>query len=114
MFELDENKVRRLLAVRRVREKHLGPGLFADPAWDILLEALASELGKKVASVSDLCNASAVPESAAQRWIRTLEMDGWLRRCAPPGEGRDSIELTSKGSVKLRLYFAAVAPGLLI
>ncbi len=58
---------------RRLRERMFGnPDLFADPAWDILIDLfIASEEGRKI-SVSSACIASAVPTTTALRWIKIL------------------------------------------
>jgi DNA-binding MarR family transcriptional regulator len=113
--QLTEDKIRRLLAARRVREQQLGNDLFADPAWDILLEALAAELGDKRNSALDLCAALPVPRTTALRWIRKLEDDGWFERdqCAT-GDRKQVLKLTSRGSQRLRYFFEAVGPSLLL
>src|SRR4051812_38081914 len=40
---LNESGVRRLLKSRAQRERYFGRGVFADPAWDMLLELFACE-----------------------------------------------------------------------
>lgn len=114
-FQVGEQHVRRLLSARRLREQQLGTELFADPAWDILLEALASELGQHRTSVTDLCRAAAVPPTTALRWLGKLEEEGWLTREADPLDGRRQwVELTSSASLKLLTYFNAIHPSLLV
>jgi predicted transcriptional regulator len=110
---IDEDKVRRVLAARRIRERQLGEDLFADPAWDLLLEAFAADLGQKHLTVAALCLATNVPQSVAIRWIKKLEQDGWLHRSRALEE-RQSIELTPRGSVRLRRYFEGVGSALLL
>lgn len=101
----DEASIRRLLAARRARDEQLGADLFADPAWDILLEALAAEFAQKRISVSGLCEASTVPATTALRWIGKLEQKGLLVRHADPLDARrDWIQLTREGSAKLRAF----------
>lgn len=113
-IHIDEEKVRRLIRVRRLRERQLGAELFSDPAWDILLEALASELGRSRVSVSRLCHASAVSGTTALRWINKLEQDGWLARVADRFDPRrEWVELTPRASERLRSYFENVWPSLL-
>jgi len=107
---LEEAAVRRILAARRVREQQLGPELFADPAWDLLLEALAADAGQKPLSLSRLKVAANVPPSTAERWIRKLESDGWLRRTGSFGDDDQQVSLTPEGSAKLRQLFKTVAP----
>lgn len=54
-------QVRDLLRARRLRADFLPGDLFADPAWDMLLDLLAAHLDQERVSVSSLCIAAAVP-----------------------------------------------------
>src|SRR3546814_12784439 len=69
---LESAQVRDLLRARRLRDDFLPADLFADPAWDMLLDLLAARLEHGRVSVSSLCIASAVPPTTALRWIRRL------------------------------------------
>lgn len=80
--------VRCLIRTRRLREAQFGHGIFADPAWDMLLDLYAARLEGKPVSVSSLCHASAVPATTALRWIRVLEEQGLILRHADPRDGR--------------------------
>jgi DNA-binding MarR family transcriptional regulator len=112
---IDGCLIRRMLRARRSREQQFGPNLFADPAWDILLEAYAAELEQQRISVTALSEASAVPPTTALRWLSKLEEDGWLRRKADPYDGRRFwVALTEQASVQLRTYFDNVEPGLFL
>src|SRR5690606_9764038 len=71
-------QVRDLLRARRLRDEFLPGDLFADPAWDMLLDLFAARLEQERVSVSSLCIASAVPPTTALRWIRTLTEKGLL------------------------------------
>lgn len=81
-------QVRDMLRARRLREEFLPGDLFADPAWDMLLDLLAARLDQERVSVSSLCIASAVPPTTALRWIRTLTEKGFVHRQADPHDGR--------------------------
>ena len=81
-------QVRDLLRARRLREEFLPGDLFADPAWDMLLDLLAAQLEQERVSVSSLCIAAAVPPTTALRWIRTLTEKGFVQRQADPHDGR--------------------------
>jgi len=106
-------RVRATLKGRRVREAIFGDGLFADPAWDILLEAYASMLRQRRTSVTDLCHAAAVPHTTALRWVAKLEHDGWLRRRDDPLDARRSwIELTGRGITAMERISAETRLGL--
>jgi DNA-binding MarR family transcriptional regulator len=113
-FLMTEEKVRKLLRARRLREKLLGPELFADPAWDILLEAFAATLGQRRVSITSLCQGSAVPTATGVRWIGKLQEDGWLVRRPDPLDGRRHwIELTANAQAKLQSFFQAALPSVL-
>src|SRR3546814_2986047 len=47
--------VRRMLRQRRMREQYFPADLFADPAWDMLLDLYAARLERQPVSVSSLC-----------------------------------------------------------
>ncbi len=74
--------------LRRMREKLLGPDLFADPAWDMLLDLYVEYKAGRSPSVSSLCLASHVPVTTALRWITKLEHDGLITRSHDPKDGR--------------------------
>lgn len=71
---------RRYLAHRRLREGLFGSGLFADPAWDMMLDLYAQEVSNRRVSVSSICLAAAVPSSTAMGWLNRLEDKGLIYR----------------------------------
>lgn len=81
-------RIQAILRARRQRDQIFDSELFADPAWDILLELYAAELGQYRMSVSSLCIGSAVPATTALRWIKLLEKKRLLLRTADPSDGR--------------------------
>ena len=86
--------------------------MFADPAWDILLELYASHLGQQRVSVSALCNCAAVPATTALRWISALQEKLLIDRRPDPLDGRRYfISLTSKGLTAMEDYFRTVPSG---
>lgn len=75
---------RQIYKFRRKREERIaqafGAGLFADPAWDILLDLyIHSAEGQKV-SISSACLGSAAPETTALRYLGELERMGLVER----------------------------------
>lgn len=80
--------VRRMLRQRRMREQYFPADLFADPAWDMLLDLYAARLDRQPVSVSSLCIAAAVPATTALRWIKTMTDAGLFVREADPRDGR--------------------------
>lgn len=102
--------VRAAIRARRLRDQHFTPELFADPAWDMLLDLYAARLERKRVSVSSLCIAAAVPPTTALRWIGTLHDAGLFEREADPGDRRRAhIMLSSRAADAMRGYFAAIA-----
>lgn len=80
--------VRNVIRARRVRDGIFPDRLFADPAWDMLLDLYAAHLEERQVSVSSLCLAAAVPATTALRWIDNLEGEGLLLRRADPSDAR--------------------------
>ena len=112
---VDARLIRRVCKARRHRELQLGPNLFSDPAWDILLEAFAADLEQRTFTVSAMCAASNVPPTTALRWLKKLEDDNWLEREADAYDSRRIwIRLTDEAALRLRTYFEGVAHGLFL
>ena len=106
--------VRAMLSARRARASHFGEGLFADPAWDILLELYAAHLSQVRVSVGAACAASAVPPSTAIRWIDKLEDARWLLREEDRLDSRRTwVRLTEQALSAMRDLFEVgrVCPG---
>jgi DNA-binding MarR family transcriptional regulator len=102
--------VRNILKLRRRRESFFDSNLFADPAWDILLDLYAAKLESKKVSVSSLCIAASVPPTTALRWISTMTEDGQLMREHDPDDARRVfIRLSDSTEESLRAYFADIA-----
>lgn len=105
---VDAGWVRAIIRARRLRDQYLGSDLFADPAWDILLDLYAASLEDQRVAVSSLCIAAAVPATTALRWIKTLTDLGLLVRAADPQDGRRVyIELAPKARAGLDAYLQA-------
>lgn len=66
----------------------LATALFADPAWDMLLDLFASSVEGRRVSVSSACLASGVATSTALRWLTELEDAGFVVRRPDPLDGR--------------------------
>lgn len=78
---------RAVLQARRKREA-LFPDLFADPAWDVLLDLfVAAEEGHEL-SVTSACVGASVPATTALRSITLLERRGLVVRRPHPTDGR--------------------------
>jgi DNA-binding MarR family transcriptional regulator len=101
--------VRQVIRARRLRARFFDEELFADPAWDMLLDLLQAEIAQHRVPVSSLCIAASVPATTALRWIKTMTDVGLLKRRADPRDGRRVfVELSSSASDLLRRYFHEV------
>ena len=106
---LSADTVRNVIRARRLRARFFPEELFADPAWDMLLDLLQAELAQLRVPVSSLCIAAAVPATTALRWLKTLVSQGLFVRRADPHDGRRVfVELAPEASQALRRYFAEV------
>lgn len=81
-------RIRRILSARRARSIYFEGGLFADPAWDMLLELYLARLVHRRLSVSGVCSGSGVPPTTALRWIATLVGRGYIERRDDPMDRR--------------------------
>lgn len=104
---LAADTVRHVLRARRLRARYFPEELFADPAWDMMLDLLQAEIAQLRVPVSSLCIAAAVPATTALRWLKTLVAQGVFLRRADPHDGRRVfVELAPDTSNALRRYFA--------
>lgn len=99
---LTEDHIRSVLLVRRARGGVLGENLFSEPAWDVLLELYAAELGGRSMTLSDLARATDTPVSVIARWQAALEDHRLTRSTVSPEDpSRVTISLTAEGSSKM-------------
>jgi hypothetical protein len=103
--------IRGMLEARRRRTIIFG-SLFADPAWDMLLDLYAARLEGTSAAVSDLCKGSAVPYTTALRWIGKLEAAGLIIRSDDSDDGRRVwVDLSPAGEEGMKRYFHSPETG---
>jgi len=101
--------IRQVIRARRLRARFFDEELFADPAWDMLLDLLQAEIAQHRVPVSSLCIAAAVPATTALRWIKTMTDVGLFKRRADPHDGRRIfVELSAEASQAMRRYFGEV------
>ncbi|TVV72679.1 MarR family winged helix-turn-helix transcriptional regulator [Sphingomonas solaris] len=92
-IELDESAARsargdpellafsRRMIAERARRYHFFDGhLFADPAWDIMLDLFVAGIERREVPVTNLCFTSNVPDTTVLRWIKTLGAEGLVVR----------------------------------
>lgn len=109
MPEVAPGEIRGVIRARRLRGQYFEAELFADPAWDMLLDLFAASLERRRVSVSSLCIAAAVPPTTALRWIGTMHDAGLFGREADPGDRRRAyIVLSDKAVMGMRAYVGAL------
>lgn len=92
-----------LYQARRKRDSYMPAELFADPAWDMLLDLFAAGAHARQITVSSLCIASSVPATTALRWIATLEEAQLVERIPIEHDRRSSeVRLTIRGYEAMR------------
>ncbi|RPF70855.1 helix-turn-helix domain-containing protein [Aurantiacibacter spongiae] len=101
--------VRQIIAQRRARTRFFDEDLFADPAWDMLLDLTAARAEHARVSVTSLCIASGVPPTTALRWIGQMTQAGLFDRVEDDTDRRRAfIRLSDSAADAMARYFAAV------
>jgi hypothetical protein len=105
--QISATYIREVIKLRRLRERYFDAELFADPAWDILLDLFAARFEGVAVSVSSLCIAASVPATTALRWISAMTTNGILLRRHDPNDARRVfIELSGEMMLQMTAYFA--------
>lgn len=103
----DARLVRRIIHQRQLRARFFDGELFADPAWDMLLDLTAARVEHIRVSVTSLCIASSVPPTTALRWISQLTEAGLFERVEDETDRRRAfIQLTDKACDGMARFFA--------
>jgi hypothetical protein len=103
----DPRLVREVIRQRQLRAKFFDGELFADPAWDILLDLTAARAEHTRVSVTSLCIASGVPPTTALRWIGQMTEAGLLERIEDEADRRRAfIALSDRAAEAMARYFA--------
>lgn len=103
----DPRLVRKIIRQRQLRARFLEGDLFADPAWDMLLDLTAARVEHVRVSVTSLCIASGVPPTTALRWIGQMTDAGLLQRVDDETDRRRAfITLTDKAADAMARYFS--------
>jgi hypothetical protein len=101
--------LRAIIGARGLRNRFFPGQIFADPAWDILLDLTRAKLEGQQVSVSSVCIAASVPMSTALRWVKQMTDSSLLRRWTDPNDRRrDLIALTDVTADRMREYLALV------
>lgn len=102
----DPRLVRQIIRQRQMRAQYFDAELFADPAWDMLLDLTAARAEHNRVSVTSLCIASGVPPTTALRWISQMVEAGLLERLEDETDRRRAfIALSDKAADAMARYF---------
>jgi DNA-binding MarR family transcriptional regulator len=102
----DPRLIQRIIRQRRLRDRYFESELFADPAWDILLDLTAARAEHRRVSVTSLCIAAAVPPTTALRWIAQMtEMRILVREQDEEDKRRAFIALSDSAADAMARYF---------
>lgn len=106
----DPRLVRKIIRQRQMRARFFEGELFADPAWDMLLDLTAARAEHKRVSVTSLCIASGVPPTTALRWITQMTGTGLFCRAEDATDRRRAfIALSDSAAEGMARYFAEVS-----
>ncbi|WP_108811206.1 hypothetical protein [Sphingorhabdus sp. Alg231-15] len=107
--QISAAEVRGLIKARRLRDEYFNTELFADPAWDMLLDLMAAQLEGTKVSVSSLCIAANVPPTTALRWIKSMTGEKIFVRKADRQDGRRIfIEMSDETAAGMVGFFAMI------
>ncbi|MGB7408714.1 MAG: winged helix DNA-binding protein [Pontixanthobacter sp.] len=102
----DPRLIKLILKNRERRDKHFNADLFADPAWDMILDLIAAREEHRRISISSLCVAARVPPSTALRWVNILIKKGVIERISDPSDKRRAfVRLSENGARSAAAYF---------
>ena len=94
-----------LLRARRLRDNHFNADLFADPAWDMLLDFYVQRTTGRRVDVKGACMAAHVPETTALRWINLLVTRNLIVREVDDSDRRRTfLALTRDGERTITNY----------
>jgi len=101
--------VSRVIRARRARTGIFRPGLFSDPAWDILLVLFLAKTREQTITVAELADAVCTTTSTAFRWMDALARDGLLWRNPDSKKtGKDRVALSHRGTTAIYQWLEAM------
>lgn len=94
---------RSLYQLRRRRSKWFPDDLFAEPAWDMLLDLFVNFSNGKLITTTSICHAAEVPLTTGLRWIGLLETAGLVERFRVADDSRvNGVRMTKAGYQAVR------------
>jgi DNA-binding transcriptional ArsR family regulator len=101
---------RAMLTSRRRMEQYF-PGLFADPARDMLLDLFVASEEARELSVTSCCIAAMVPPTTALRWLALLKQQGLVIEEPDLRDRRQKLlRLSPHARAQMRQFIDTVEP----
>ena len=95
----------RMVRERLRRTQFFNADLFADPAWDMMLDIFLAEAEGRETPVMNLCLSSQVPETTTLRWVKTLEHEGiFVRQKDEHDQRRMLVRLSPSAAEAMASY----------
>jgi DNA-binding MarR family transcriptional regulator len=98
---------RALLDDRKRRSAIFNPGMFGEPAWELLLNLYITDQGGPRLTIGKLIQVAGLPQSTSLRWLDYLEDQKLIVRNEHPTDARTAfVELTDKAREALASYLS--------
>lgn len=108
--EITAAHLRGIIYARSIRQRYFKMELFADPAWEILLELYSCGLEQRRHTVGSLCAVVNVPVTTVLRWVSSLHSQDLIERRGDPLDCRRVfISLSNTGQAAMHTYFQEVS-----
>lgn len=91
---------------RRRRGRYLPEKIFAEPAWDILLDLYINGVRGRPVSITSACIAGDIPATTGLRWLGVLEQEDLIEREVSRTDARVTlVRLTRRAREQMREFF---------
>lgn len=84
--------------LRRIRDREFGPGLFGEPAWDLLLDLYIAASDPRLVSVMSASIAACASTHDTRSWLTLLEEHGLVERLYSDGESSRATIILSQSA----------------
>ena len=97
----------RIARLRKKKASLFDPGIFSEPAWDMMLDLFVEEAMGRDVPLTSVAVASRVPLTTALRYLKVMEGQQLVRRFPHSKDGRVShVRLTEDALVRMRLILS--------
>jgi hypothetical protein len=98
---------RRIYKARRLRDRCITASIFADPAWDMLLDLYIASFEDRRVRTTGACHGAQVPVTTGLRWLDKLQKNGLVSRHGSASDLRlTHVALTSLGRDQMSQFLS--------